>query len=747
MKKFLTPAFILAALVLFPASADARRQAPNPPTAGSSDAFPLDLAFTGKSLPYGDRPILSPDGAYVVYGIYTPKMKSPGMEEEPRFLPNGTPSNFNGARLFIRDVASGRSRPLLRGEANSWRPVLSPDAKRVAFYSDTDGFPRLWVYEVASGKAFRASAAKIKPKLWPGDEPLWTPDGTEILIPVNPAAATPPAPAPAKAAPPEAPTAPPISVFTAGKEAPEPAAAEGISADALSAFLNAENNVTLAAVHVASGRIRVVVPFDTRPRPAAMKPSPSGKWISYEGVFYLKDPTSSETFFDLAVVPASGGKPVFVAEGLPVKEGEYFGSSYAWRPGHDQLVYLKDQKVWFVDLTASSGPVPRQLAERDSAFTLYPLDFAPDGGALIVGRTPVDDHDYQVPRPTELLWLSMTGPPTLVLNLDPRWRFRGLIHSAPRTFWAPPTGTCAAYVEDAESGERAFLNLDMASGKTAVLWKGNSHLGIYGLTADGASILASYEDGRTPRDLFLFSNDFSSKKRVTAVEPRYDTVRLGPVKTFETTVPSYDGRLVKARTAVLLPSSYQPGDKCPTIVIQYGGLPLSSAAVEFGGGSPGAIPALLFTSRGYAVLLPDLIIGPQGQEGNPARDLADMLLPQIYKAVDLGYCDIERMAIMGQSYGGYGTAAIISETNLFRAAVALDGAYDLVSCYAWMAKDGTTFTRNWAEAQGRMGEPTPGPPSSGISTIPLSSMPNASPLLFSFSMGPRTRPAPSSRPG
>ena len=32
---------------------------------------------------------------------------------------------------------------------------------------------------------------------------------------------------------------------------------------------------------------------------------------------------------------------------------------------------------------------------------------------------------------------------------------------------------------------------------------------------------------------------------------------------------------------------------------------------------------------------------------------------------------------MGQSYGGYGTAALITQTNLFRAAMALNGLYDL----------------------------------------------------------------------
>jgi hypothetical protein len=323
MKNFFIPAIVLAALVLFPSSADAHRPARDPLTADSSDVFPLDLAFTGKSLTLGDRPVLSPDGAFIVYGVHTPKLKKSGTEEEFRFLPNGTPADFDGARLIIQDIASSRTRPLLPGEANSWRPVLSPDARHVAFYSDAGGFPQLWIYDVTSGRSRRAGVQKIKPKLWPGDEPCWTPDGTEIFVPLSPAVESQPALAPAKPAPSEAKSAPRVSVYTAGKDAAEPSPAEGISTDALSDFLNKENNVTLAAVHVASGRIRFIAPFDSDPRPAAMRLSPSGKYVAYEGVFFLKDVTSSETFFDLAVIPASGGKPVFIAKGLPVRAVSY----------------------------------------------------------------------------------------------------------------------------------------------------------------------------------------------------------------------------------------------------------------------------------------------------------------------------------------------------------------------------------------------------------------------------------------
>ncbi len=682
-----------------PSAAGAR----NPPDGASAGELSLELAFTAKSLPYADKPALSPDGGFIVFGVFTPKMKSPGMEVEPRYLPSGTPANFSGARLFIKELRSGRTVPLLPGNANSWRPVVSPDGRRVAFFSDASGSPQLWLHDVASGKSRPIGAEKIKPKLWPGDEACWSPDGKELFVPLNPAKPAPKPAAPEKASKATPPAGPQVAVFTTGKEAPEKPAGEAPSGNSLNAFLIEENNVALAAVRVADGRTRIIAPADAKPRPAAMRLSPSGAWVCYEGVFYLKDPTSTASFFDLAVVPAAGGPSVIVARELRVSEAEYFGAAYAWRPGRDQLVFLKDKKLWFLDLESGSREA-RQLAPELADVAAFPLDFTPDGSTVVAGTKAVDDHDYTDPRPTELVAVPVDGGPVKAASLEAKWTFRGLVPAGPRKLWAPAAGACALYVEDAETGEHAVLRLEMGTGVTRILWKGSARIGFLGATSDASAVLATYEDARTPSDLYLFSSDLASKKRLTTLEPRYEAVKVGPVRAFETVIPSYDGRLTKARTAIFLPPSYQPGDKCPTVVFHYGGSRTSTYADRFGGGSPNAIPALVFISRGYAVLLPDLIIGPEGEGRNPAQDLVDMLLPQVYHAVDLGYCDVHRLALAGQSYGGYGTAAIISGTNLFRAAVALDGTYDLAGSYSWMSRSGTMVARLWSEkGQGRMG--------------------------------------------
>jgi len=87
------------------------------------------------------------------------------------------------------------------------------------------------------------------------------------------------------------------------------------------------------------------------------------------------------------------------------------------------------------------------------------------------------------------------------------------------------------------------------------------------------------------------------------------------------------------------------------------------------------------------------------------QDIVDALLPQVYAAANAGYIDVERLAVSGQSYGGYSTAAVVSQTQLFRAAIPVNGVYDLAGVYGGLDVQGNSPFIRWAEKdQGRMGE-------------------------------------------
>jgi len=110
----------------------------------------------------------------------------------------------------------------------------------------------------------------------------------------------------------------------------------------------------------------------------------------------------------------------------------------------------------------------------------------------------------------------------------------------------------------------------------------------------------------------------------------------------------------------------------------------------------------LLSSRGYAVLLPDTPLAV----GTPMQDLAKTVLPAVDKTIEMGVADPDRLGVMGVSYGGYSTLALLVQSTRFKAALMDVGFGNLSSSYGVMLKNGSALGVGWAEeGQGRMGGP------------------------------------------
>jgi len=88
------------------------------------------------------------------------------------------------------------------------------------------------------------------------------------------------------------------------------------------------------------------------------------------------------------------------------------------------------------------------------------------------------------------------------------------------------------------------------------------------------------------------------------------------------------------------------------------------------------------------------------------QDLAKTVLPAVDKTIEMGIADPDRLGVMGASYGGYSTLALIVQTERFKAAVMDVGFGSLTSMYGALLKNGNALGTSWAEeGQGRMGGP------------------------------------------
>ena len=696
MNSILRLAFAAATALFTAATAMAQQALPSDPPG----ALPYELAFGMASFIWDTQFAVSADGRFVAYDVRVPPADTTANLDE-RYQPNGTPSSVVGATIRYTEMASRRTVEVCPGGA-CWRPVWSPEGASLAFFSDADGVPQLWVHDVATGTSRKLSDEPVKPKLWHGDEPRWSPDGSMLYVgfapegpfrnPMRPAEVRPENPAG-------------VVVLRSGSEAAAAPEAEAPPPTPMTDHYAREHLVAIKAVDVASGETRVLVAQDAEFPAGTLRRSASGRWLGYLSTFRPESDTTQSTVMDVAVVPTAGGEPVPVVRNVPLTRDNYFGVSYAWHPSDDRLVYLDGKRMHLLDLRTGSpaAPVPLAPGLGDVAPTVFA--FTRDGRAAVMGVDVIDDQGYGDPRPRALAVVPLDGssPTTFALD-DERWTYDQVLKADERTAWQPDGESISVLVTERATGDKAILRYAPATDDSRVLWKARARL--VNLTSGGSHdfIVGQYEDMRTPSNIFRFDADFSARERISHIDPRLDDVEIGTAEVFETTVPLHDGTLATVKTAVLLPPGATRGDRLPALVTMYPGSDITRRAADFGGGSVFTVPNLVFTSRGYAVVLCDLTLGPNEQAGNPIRDMVDVLLPQVYRAAELGYVDLNRLAITGQSYGGYGTGSIITRTNVFRAAVPISGIFDLFGTYGRIDVDGGGFFLAWSEGgQARMG--------------------------------------------
>ena len=703
METIVRPAFV-AATVLATVAATAVSQQPSP--SDPPGALPYDLAFGTASFLWDTQFAVSADGHFVAYEVRTPPADTTANLDE-RYQPNGTPSSVVGSVIRYTDMVTGRTVEVCPGGA-CWRPMWSPDGSSIAFFSDADGLPQLWVHDVAGGTSRRLSDEPVKPKLWHGDEPRWSPDGSTLYVGFAPEGPFRNAARPAEVRP-ENPAG--VVVLRSGSEAAAAPETEGPPPTPMTDHYAREHLVAVNAVDVRSGETRVLVAQDAEFPAGTLRRSASGRWLGYLSTFRPESDTTQSTVMDVAVVPAAGGDPIPVVRSVPLTRYNYFGVSYTWHPSDDRLMYLDGKRMHLLDLRSGSPAAPGSPAAAaplapelgDVAPTVFA--FTRDGQAAVMGIDVVDDQGYGDPRPRAIAVVPLDGgPPSTFAIDDERWTYDQVLKADERTAWQPDGASISVLVTERATGDKAVLRYDPGGNGARVLWKARARLA--NLTSGGSHdfIVGQYEDMSTPSDIFRFDADFSTRERVSHIDPRLDAVNVGTAETFETTVPLHDGTLATVKTAVLLPPGARRGDRLPAVVTMYPGSDITRRAAEFGGGSVFTVPNLVFTSRGYAVVLCELTLGPNRQAGNPIRDMVDVLLPQVYRAAELGYVDLNRLAITGQSYGGYGTGSIVTRTNIFRAAVPISGIFDLFGNYGHIDVDGGGFFLAWSEGgQARMG--------------------------------------------
>lgn len=113
------------------------------------------------------------------------------------------------------------------------------------------------------------------------------------------------------------------------------------------------------------------------------------------------------------------------------------------------------------------------------------------------------------------------------------------------------------------------------------------------------------------------------------------------------------------------------------------------------------INPVVYTSLGYVVFMPNIHYTP----GYPGPSAVKSIVPGVQSLIAKGFVDPKRIGIGGQSWGGYQTAYIITQTNLFAAAVPNATVVNMTSAYGGIRWDSGVERAivNYERGQSRIG--------------------------------------------
>ena len=132
----------------------------------------------------------------------------------------------------------------------------------------------------------------------------------------------------------------------------------------------------------------------------------------------------------------------------------------------------------------------------------------------------------------------------------------------------------------------------------------------------------------------------------------------------------------RAQAALFLPAGYEAGKQYPMVVYFYE--KTSQGKNGYTSPSTRAFNTSHYTSNGYAVLNPDIYY----RVNDPGRSALWCMVPAVKAAIETGMIDQSRVGITGHSWGGYQTSFLVTQTDIFAAAIAGAPLTNMISMYA-----------------------------------------------------------------
>jgi dipeptidyl aminopeptidase/acylaminoacyl peptidase len=369
------------------------------------------------------------------------------------------------------------------------------------------------------------------------------------------------------------------------------------------------------------------------------------------------------------IVPVEGGEPQLITK------GEYNEHSISWTGDSRYIVFVSNRTedpdnnqlddLWQVNietkevirLTEKFGSIFQPAGSPDGKFIAF---LGMTNKLAGTNDSPSEDtHIYLIP--------SGGGTPRIIAKPIDR-RIENLAWDDTGKF---------IYFTYGDKGRTPLCRVSWETGSIEIILDGDMHVLEYSLGGKGKTIAYINTGISYPPEIFLFNREQKSDIKVTGLN--YALLDICEMAKGETIwFKSFDDTDIQGW--LMKPLGFNESEKYPLVLVIHGG-PHNMFGFDF------ESRMQILASAGYGVLY----INPRGSHGYGQAfsngcvlnwggvDYKDLMAGVDYVIDNYSWVDKEKLGVTGQSYGGYMSNWIISQTDRFKAAVVDGGISNLVS--------------------------------------------------------------------
>lgn len=201
-----------------------------------------------------------------------------------------------------------------------------------------------------------------------------------------------------------------------------------------------------------------------------------------------------------------------------------------------------------------------------------------------------------------------------------------------------------------------------------------------------------------PTDIYVSEGSIESGTRLTSINPQKSGYVWGNARLVSWT--AYDGTPLKG--ILYTPDNLDPSKKYPMIVYFYEKNTQNLYASYSPAPSRSVVNFPFYVSNGYVVFIPDVVY----KTGHPGESAYNCIVSGTEAmCAQFPFINKDKMALQGQSWGGYQTAYLVTRTDMYAAAEAGAPVSNMTSAYGGI-RWGTGHSRigQYEHGQSRIGK-------------------------------------------